>query len=203
MTKEFPHIFLTRHCKTEWNRGWRLQGTIDLPLSEEGRAEAIVNAEKIRLLNIDRIVTSPSTRAQETAAIYGEALQAPIVVHRGFRELDHGEWEGKHFSELLADPKQTFQKWLDNPTLYDIPGSLETIHSAQERIVNALQEIITQYHDCTILIVTHKHIRALLRCALYRLPLTHFQHKIDSLRLPIRIPQRLLENLRGVLEDSR
>ena len=32
------HIYLCRHGQTEWNRDKRLQGQLDSPLTEQGRA---------------------------------------------------------------------------------------------------------------------------------------------------------------------
>ena len=177
-------MFIARHCRTAWNLENRLQGSLDPPLCKEGRAEALANVPNVKSLGIRRIITSPARRAIQTARIYASQLHIAIEPHDGLRELDHGQWEGQSIDDLMNPSKSSYALWLEEPSSVEIPGGSENAASAQARIVEAVREIARRYPDERVLIITHKHIRALLACAFKGLPLTHFRSQIEEGILP-------------------
>jgi Fructose-2,6-bisphosphatase len=185
-------IYLARHCKTIWNLENRLVGISDVPLCPEGLAEAKATTSKIENLGVNRIVCSPLKRAHETAKIYAEHLRVPLHVCDGLREIDHGSWNGQKLIELLDDPKSDFKQWFADPATISIPDGTEPIEAAQRRIVGTIRKIALKYPSETVLVVMHKHIRSILRCALYDMELKHFRANIDDSVEPIEIPQELL-----------
>jgi broad specificity phosphatase PhoE len=91
-------IALIRHGPTEWNAQKRVQGRIDMPLSDEGRVKMA------RLLPPEGFETarpfaSPQMRARQTAALLG--LEHPTLDGR-LREQNWGAWEGLTREEMLA-----------------------------------------------------------------------------------------------------
>ena len=68
-------VFLVRHGITAWNKQMRLQGREDIPLSEEGREQALHCAAFIgkalpqNRLQLQRVYTSPLMRAYDTASV--------------------------------------------------------------------------------------------------------------------------------------
>jgi broad specificity phosphatase PhoE len=195
--QNIARVFVSRHCKTSWNLEGRLQGTKDLSLSEEGRKEALDNVKNISELRIDRIVTSNSKRAYETAQIYAEKLGIPVHIHPGLRELDHGRWEGVRINDLLNDESSNYRKWLDNPTGVSIPDSVESITTAQQRILEAIRNIALRYNGENVLVITHKHIRALLKCAINNYGLEDFENRIEESIEPHEIERTKLLRLCG------
>jgi probable phosphoglycerate mutase len=100
-------IVLVRHAATEWS-GRRYAGRGDPTLTATGRssAEGLAGRLASTLSDATRIVTSPSRRAYETAAIVA-ARMAPIVLETDERwlEADFGDFEGLTFDEINArDP---------------------------------------------------------------------------------------------------
>lgn len=187
-------IYLARHCKTQWNLEERLVGTSDIPLCKEGREEAHANLALIGGLGIQRIISSPLKRAYETAKTYADHLGIPLDVHPGLREIDHGTWNGKRIQELLQD--SDFRKWFEeDPSSVPIPGGSETIQSAQKRILRTIKDIVHSYPGETILIVMHKHIRSLLRCAVHGYEFKRWRENIDDRIEPIEIPKNHLEKI--------
>jgi len=182
-----PIIYLGRHCKTEWNLENRLQGSIDLPLCDEGIKQANSYIDYISTLGITKIVTSSAMRAKMTASIYSDKLKIPVAEMNGLRELDHGDWEGKTFSELIENANSNYTNWIENPLSVQIFGSNESISSAQQRIIESIKVIYNTYKNEKVLIITHKHIRALLLCALKGLTFDHFKEFISDDTLPILI----------------
>lgn len=179
-----PTIYLARHCKTAWNSEGRVQGTQDIELSPEGAHDAELNLTAIRDLGIQQIICSPAKRAMQTATIYAKGLKVPLQSSRRFRELDHGEWEGQRIEDLLNLPNSKFERWMADPGAVLIPGSSETALTAQQRILDGVREICSTYDGKTILLVSHKHILALLSCALKKCPLTEFRNEIVESTLP-------------------
>ncbi|TKG96319.1 histidine phosphatase family protein [Puteibacter caeruleilacunae] len=181
------NIYICRHCKTSWNKEHRVQGTINIPLSEEGKLQATENLQYIQSLGIQRIITSESIRAFETGKIYADHLKVPINTHSGLGEIDHGAWEGELLPELLSTPSSSFKQWMQNPLLVEIPSSKETIHEAQKRIVTAVEEIRLGHKNENVLIVTHKHIKALLYCELNKQSVANFSNNIEETIRPTKI----------------
>lgn len=80
-----------RHAETDWGRvnerGW-VGLAIDLaPLTERGRQQAADAARRVAELGPTMLLTSPMTRAMETAAIVGRRIGLDPVV-----EMDLREW---------------------------------------------------------------------------------------------------------------
>ena len=189
-------IYLSRHCKTTWNLEGRLQGTVDLPLAKIGVEEAKTNVVALRNLKVNRIVCSTARRAYETALIYGESLALSIHKTAQLRELDHGEWEGRQLSELLLDPSSGHAKWLSDPGCIPIPGSSETVQAAQCRVVEGIRDAVMSFRGESLLMIAHKHINALLICALLEEPLTSFRTHILEDTLPHELAAEAVEALR-------
>jgi len=182
-----PTIYLARHCKTAWNSEGRVQGTMDIELSPEGALDAELNLSAIRGLGIQQIVCSSAKRAMQTATIYAQGLGVPLQSSTRFRELDHGEWEGQRIEYLLNLPNSPFERWMADPIAVFIPGSSETALTAQQRILEGIREITSTCGGKTILLVSHKHILAILSCALKKCPLTQFKNEIVESTLPYKV----------------
>lgn len=100
-------IALLRHGPTEWNAQGRIQGQLDMPLSEEGRAKMAKLAPPRGFADV-RAYSSPLSRARETAALLG--LGDPILDAR-LAEHHWGRWEGLTRAEILArDGEDAFQR---------------------------------------------------------------------------------------------
>lgn len=96
--KDKLRIAFLRHGPTDWNEQGRIQGRIDMPLSEAGRARMA------RLLppqgfETVRAYVSPLWRARETAQLIG---LANAVIDERLSEHHWGEWEGLTREEILA-----------------------------------------------------------------------------------------------------
>jgi broad specificity phosphatase PhoE len=193
-------VFFARHCSTEWNTERKLQGTKDLPLSPEGIKEASRMGLRLLELGITRVITSPYRRAYESAQIYAKQLNVPLEENPGFRELDHGNWEGRSIPEMLGDSNCNYARWLEDATRVSVPESTESIYMAQQRAMEALRDIVLKYPNETLLVITHKHIRALLQCALKGLPLSEFGRQIDDSLDPIQAPPEQIERLYQVVK---
>ena len=88
-------IYVIRHGETEWNSQDRVLGRTDIPLNEVGRSQAAAAAAKASELQIGRILTSPLSRAYETARIVSSAIGARLEICDALIEMDFGLHEGQ------------------------------------------------------------------------------------------------------------
>ena len=190
-------IILARHCRTKWNIEKRLVGISEIPLSPEGLQEAHDTAHKLKSLGLDLIITSPLKRAQQTAEIYSQYLDIPLITEPGLREIDHGDWNGIKIDELLNNKSSAFVQWYDDPTSIPIPNGTESILDAQKRIRQTIKNILLEYSGKTVLVVMHKHIRSILNCTLEGKHLKNFRQNIDDSVLPIKLSEDLLIKVYG------
>lgn len=98
----YPPLYILRHGQTVWNAQQRIQGSLDSPLTDLGRAQALQQHAILSdrdLTGFDAI-SSPQGRAVETARIALSGLfphfdQDPLLC-----EIGVGIWEGKCRADL-------------------------------------------------------------------------------------------------------
>ena len=152
-------IGLLRHGQTNWNIDFRLQGVTDIPLNETGIEQARIAGAVLADLSQqgqpwDLILTSPLSRARDTAVMVGEAIGIPgvsveeLLLERSFGEaegLSHEEWKSKY-----------------NDTNH-VPGG-ETLEQLEARAWILLQRLVDHHEGKRVLTVSHGAlIRTLLR----------------------------------------
>ncbi|HJV48055.1 MAG TPA: histidine phosphatase family protein [Geothrix sp.] len=112
-------ISTLRHARTAYNEEKRYAGSIDVPLSDQGRKEAAEAAMKMKGLRYGAVVTSRLCRARETAECF-LTNGTPLVQTRLCNERRFGILEG-----LTWDDVQT----LDPPILMiSVGGDLHTVN---------------------------------------------------------------------------
>ena len=100
-----PSIYYIRHGETSWNAEGRLQGTLDIPLNDLGRKQAVhagnILAELFARHDRDRtklpFVSSLLGRARTTMDLVRKTLGLPpdgYAVDDRLREIGYGRWEG-------------------------------------------------------------------------------------------------------------
>lgn len=106
--RDLYYITLLRHGESTGNAGGYLQGQADFPLSDTGReqAEALAARWLAEGVIFDRIVSSPLSRARETAEIIagrlgsaGDPEEIPIEFDPVWMERDWGLISGLHHEE--------------------------------------------------------------------------------------------------------
>lgn len=147
-------ISLVRHGQTEWNNLRKIQGQIDIPLNDTGRAQARELAARLDGKKFDYIYTSPLGRAVETAEIASGVSREEFILDPRLMEISFGKDEGKSIELLAAEPDNS----LSNPTGYkgdDMGG--ESVARFIERLGEFLAHIAERHgnEEGQMLIVCH------------------------------------------------
>ncbi|QDG90361.1 histidine phosphatase family protein [Pseudarthrobacter sp. NIBRBAC000502770] len=146
---------LVRHGQTDWNAERRLQGSTDIPLNDVGRGQARDAVAILAPYEWDAIVSSPLSRAAETADLIAEGLG--LTVARRVPEL----------TERSFGPAEGMQAGPELEALR-IPGGFsgaESEDEAADRGLAALEALAEDYRGQRVLVVTHG---TLLRVSLSR-----------------------------------
>jgi len=151
MSASLLQIYAFRHGQTDWNKEGRIQGHLDVPLNDTGRAEGLRLARALRYLPIRLILSSDLSRAVDTATItLTEAIRngwhpvVPILRDARLREVNLGSLQGLTHTEIHAKfgknlSRKIGTKILSDEDLRDL-GS-EPVEDLLDRLLTAIDEI--------------------------------------------------------------
>ncbi len=148
-------FWFLRHGETDWNSQNLAQGRVDIPLNAVGQAQAKTAAGLLRNRGIRAIVSSPLSRAKDTAALAAAATGAPVHYDPEFQEVSFGENEGQ---PMLTD---WFNEWVAERFT---PQNGESFVDLRERAVLAINRALT--HDAAVLVVAHGALFRAIRSAM-------------------------------------
>lgn len=140
-------IGFIRHGQTAWNKEKRSQGILDIPLDEDGRAEAHLLAKRLSREEWDVLYSSDLRRAQQTTHIIGKYLDhVAIYWDSRLRERDSGRTAGTIEEERIL-------KWGKNWREVDV--GIESDARVIERGLSFVKDTIARHPEKNILIVSH------------------------------------------------
>ena len=149
-------VYLARHGRTAWNREEIFRGRIDVPLDELGRRQAHALGQALAHAGIGVVVSSPLSRALETARIACSCWDSHGPrPYPAFTDLSFGEWEGLSRQQVEEHYPELYRKWATDPASVTFPGG-ESLALVEERAWPALQGLAETYAGETILVVTHR-----------------------------------------------
>ena len=158
-------IIVVRHGETEWSREKRHTGRSDLPLTAEGREQALALGAVLAHLPFAGVFVSPLRRARETCELAGYADRA--VVDDDLIEWDYGEYEGLTSAEIEQD-RPGWSLFVDGviggETIYDVAARAE-------RVVTRVRSV-----DGDVLLFGHGHQLRILTALWLDFPPTAAQH---------------------------
>jgi broad specificity phosphatase PhoE len=135
---------LIRPGATEYDEQGRVQGTLDIPLCEDGRRHVEAMVEELRVQPITAIYTSPSQAAEQTADAIGEALDMKVKTLDNLRNLDHGLWQGMLVADVKVKQPRVYRQWLEQPATV-CPPQGESVGDAEERLQTAVAKIAKKH----------------------------------------------------------
>ncbi|HPD97868.1 MAG TPA: histidine phosphatase family protein [Synergistales bacterium] len=165
-------IFLIRHGETDWNREGRFQGKMDIPLNSLGREQAGAAAKALESAAIDRVVSSPLSRAFDTAQAAASRNSFSIEMHSGFREIDHGLWEGHTADQVENLWPGMLGTWHSHPEKVIMPEG-ESLENVQNRAWTALEDVIAAPGE-RVALFSHDAVIKVLLCQILGCPLSSF-----------------------------
>ncbi|MEM9184889.1 MAG: histidine phosphatase family protein [Planctomycetota bacterium] len=142
-------LLLIRPGATEYDRQGRILGTIDMPLSDDGRRQVASSLDAIRAESPVAVYTSPCQSATETAGVIGEALDLRVKTLDKLVNLDHGLWQGMLVEDVRSKQPKVYRQWQEQPETV-CPPEGETVMEAMQRVAAVLKKMVRKHRDDTV-----------------------------------------------------
>jgi probable phosphoglycerate mutase len=162
-------IVLVRHGATEWSTSRRHTGRTDIPLTDEGRAQAAALAPVLADLAPHRVLTSPLARARETCELAGFGDRAEPDDR--LLEWDYGDAEGRTTAEI-REVEPGWSVWT-----HPIAGA-EALEAVGERVDGVIAELQAMGDDTVVAVFAHAHLLRILGARWCGLPAGTGQHLV-------------------------
>jgi probable phosphoglycerate mutase len=166
--EEATRFILVRHGETALTKQGRYSGRGDVPLSDEGQAQAMAAGGRVAGISRDvtAVLSSPLIRCVRTAELVAaEVGGVPVTVVDDLIECDFGAWEGMTFAEVQSGWPDEMAAWLAS-TAVAPPGG-ESFEAVAKRTRAAMATAVNAYAGGVVVIVSHvSPIKLILRDAL-------------------------------------
>lgn len=159
--KPRPEVWLVRHGETEWARAGRHTGLTDIPLTDEGRGQAVVLAPRLVGHAFARVLSSPLSRALDTAHLAGFGDR--VETDADLVEWDYGEDEGRT-SDAIRVERPAWTIWSRGPLGGE---TIDAVATRVDRVIQAARDL-----DGNTLCFAHGHLLRVLAARWVGLPPT-------------------------------
>ena len=156
-------VRLVRHGEVAQAHRGTFYGGAEVPLSEQGRADSLLLAARLADDPVDRVLSSPLSRARAVAEPLAAALGLELQLRDGLRELDRGQWTHLPHAEVERRWPGAIARYLEDPEAGAAPGG-ETESTFCQRVWQTLDAELGAHPGARLAAVAHGHvIRAILR----------------------------------------
>jgi broad specificity phosphatase PhoE len=162
-------VILIRPGATLYDEQNRVQGILDIPLSERGHGQVVRMAQEISESlgesSLAALYSGPGENVTRTAEIVGKVVGIRPKRINEFRNLDQGLWQGLQIDEIKRRNTRLFRQWIDDPATI-CPPQGETVERAMDRIKAAFRPLIRRHQDEAIGLVVGEPLARLVACYL-------------------------------------
>lgn len=184
-------LYIMRHGQTDWNIVHKLQGRTDIPLNDNGRQMAREAREGYQDMKIDCCYCSPLQRAKETAELFLEGRDIPIITDERLREMSFGAFEGEE--NVFDKPGHPMHTLFKHPEQYVACEESETFASLYARTGEFLREVLVPQLEAGkhILVVGHGAMNLSIINRVYDVEIANFWKRLpgncELLELPVEL----------------
>lgn len=161
-------LYCVRHGESTFNAQGRVQGHLDVALSDLGRRQGEAAGRALAGHPIEMIYSSPLKRALETAQIIARIVNAEIRIDPRLKEINIGVFQGRLRSEINQLYPDEIAQWNREDPDYTVPGG-ESRRQLRQRGVAAFETIFEAGHQHAV-VVSHGRLLVTTLKALLGIP---------------------------------
>lgn len=163
-------VILLRHCQSEGNLEGYFQGRIDTGITDTGKKQIELVAQRLKDEKIDMIISSPLKRAYLTAQGVNKYHNVPLLIDDNITEIDAGCLSGKYIKDISEQYPEDMYYWWNEPYKFN-PHNGESMKDVFKRVYKALNDIIIKNSGKTVCIVSHGCAIRCMMCHAHHTPL--------------------------------
>ncbi len=155
-------IVLIRPGATDYDREQRIQGDLDIPLSDEGDREVAQLVEQLAGRGIERVYAPDCQPARQTAEAVARGLGVKYKRLERMQNLNHGLWQGMPIEEVRQKQPRVYRQWQEQPENV-CPPEGEMLSEADARVRAAMARLLKKHREGTIALVVPEPVASLVR----------------------------------------
>lgn len=155
-------IVLIRPGSTDYDVQQRIQGSLDIPLNEQGVEEARQTAEQLHDKGLEAIYAPASQPSLETAEIIAKILDIKRKKLDKLHNLDQGLWQGMLIKDVKRKQPKVYKRWQEQPENV-CPPEGEMLGEADERVRATVAKITKRRKEGTVGLVLPEPLFSLAR----------------------------------------
>jgi len=155
-------IVLIRPGCTDYDLQGRIQGNLDVPLNEQGRAEMARVLEEVRGLGIEVVYAAAGEPAIEAGQLVAEAVGAKLKKLDRVHNLNMGLWQGILIEDVRLKQPKVYRQWQEHPE-HVCPPEGEMLFDAAERVDSAMTRLVKRHKEGVIAVVAQEPLATLVR----------------------------------------
>jgi probable phosphoglycerate mutase len=155
-------IVLIRPGSTDYDQQGRIQGTLDVPLNEEGCNEVARVIDEVAHLKLEAVYAANCQPALATAEAIAKASGVKLKKLDRLRNLDHGLWQGMRIDEVRRKQPKVYKQWQEKPQCI-CPPEGEMIEDAEDRVRSAVGKLLKRHKEGAVALVVPEPLASLVR----------------------------------------
>ena len=155
-------LYLIRHGRSDFGSSGDRFTTArgeqwDPPLSEEGRRQAELLAERLLLMDLEpfAVYASPLRRARETAEAFARRAGVDVLIEDDLAEAHIGGWEGIPFEELIEGDPEIVQHLRNQRAIWHRAPGAEPEDRFRGRVRASVEELLERHADRNLVLFAH------------------------------------------------
>lgn len=155
-------LLLVRPGATEFDQQGRIQGTLDIPMCEDGRRQTEEALQGVAAARPTAVYTATCQSARQTGQMIAEAVGVKCKPLEKLTNLNHGLWQGMLVEEVRTKQPKVYRQWQDQPHTVCPPGG-ETLLQAKARVAESLRKLLKKHKEGTIALVAPEPLASVIR----------------------------------------
>jgi probable phosphoglycerate mutase len=162
-------IVLIRPGSTDYDVQGRIQGSLDIPLNEQGLAEVVQTVEQLRGKAVAmEMIYAPATQPPlQTAAVIAKAFGIKLKKIERLQNLHQGLWQGMLVEDVRHKQPKVYRQWQEQPENV-CPPEGEMLSAADDRVRTAVAKLLKRHKEGVIGLVLPEPLLSLARRFLTR-----------------------------------
>lgn len=154
-------IVLIRPGCTDYDDQERIQGALDVPLNERGRAEVERLAGELSGLGIEAVFAAGGQPSMATAEAIAAGLNVRFKKVDRLRNLNLGLWQGMPVDEVRKKQPKVYRQWQETPECI-CPPEGEMLGDAEDRVRAVLSRLVKRNRDAVVGVIVPEPLASLV-----------------------------------------